>query len=122
MTVRAATLLSRVTPRPAEIPDSALVEQFVAGSGDAFAELVRRHGPMILGVCERVTGNRHDAEDAFQVTFLVLARKARNLTGAAPLGGWLYGVARRASLKAPAAAARRRRKGAARHAPRAPSH
>jgi RNA polymerase sigma factor (sigma-70 family) len=113
MTVRAATLLSRVAPRLAENPDSTLVEQFVAGGGEAFAELVRRHGPMVLGVCERVTGNRHDAEDAFQVTFLVLARKARNLTGVVPLGGWLYGVARRAALKARAAAARRRQQEAA---------
>ena len=110
MTIRPATLLSRIVPRTAAIPDSALVEQFVAGGGDAFAELVRRHGPMVLGVCQRVTGNRHDAEDAFQVTFLVLARKARNLAGLAGLGGWLYGVARRAALKTRAAAARRQQK------------
>ena len=113
MAVRAATLLSRVAPRHAGVPDAALVEQFVAGGGEAFAELVRRHGPMVLGVCRRVTGNRHDAEDAFQVTFLVLARKARGRAGQAHLGGWLYGVARRAALKARAAAARRRWKEAA---------
>ena len=92
------------------LSDEELLEQFVAGSEDAaeaaFTVLVDRHGAMVLGVCRRVLGNRHAAEDAFQATFLVLARKAQTIARREQLPSWLHGVARRAALDARARAAR----------------
>ena len=68
--------------RAAADPDGQLLERFAARrEGKAFEELVRRHGPMVLGVCRRVLGGWHDAEDAFQATFLILAKKAATITG-----------------------------------------
>jgi RNA polymerase sigma factor (sigma-70 family) len=90
--------------------DSELLEQFVSGSEEvaeaAFTALVDRHGAMVLGVCRRVLGNRHAAEDAFQATFLVLARKAPAIARREQLASWLHGVARRAAMDARARAAR----------------
>lgn len=88
--------------------DGALLARYRAGrDDDAFGALVRRHGPMVLGVCRRVLRDPHAAADAFQVTFLVLAKRS----GACPpgvLGAWLYGVAVRTALKARGRDARRR--------------
>src|SRR6516165_7688836 len=76
--------------------DQQLLEQFVTRREQtAFAALVRRHGPMVLGVCRRVVGHDQDAEDAFQATFLVLARKAASVSPPEAVGNWLYGVAYR---------------------------
>src|SRR5213083_2590539 len=89
--------------------DAWLLARFRADREEAaFEALVRLHGPMVLGVCRRVLGNSHDAEDAFQATFLVLVRKAASIGQRELLGNWLYGVAYRTALDARAAAARRR--------------
>ena len=89
--------------------DGQLLARFVAARDEAsFASLVRRHGPMVLGVCRRILHDFHDAEDAFQATFLVLARKATTLVVGESLGCWLYEVAYRTALEASTLSARRR--------------
>src|SRR5262245_34405674 len=91
--------------------DGQLLERFAAGRDEAaFAELVRRHGPRVLGVCRRVTGHDQDAEEAFQATFLALAHKAAALAEPALLASWLHGVAHHKALKARATADRLRAK------------
>jgi RNA polymerase sigma factor (sigma-70 family) len=76
----------------------------------AFATLVRRHGPMVLGACRRVLGHVQDAEDAFQATFIVLARKGRRVADQQTIGGWLHGVACHVALDARRRAGRRKSK------------
>ena len=77
-----------------DFPDSELLERFVQGNDDAaFTVLIDRHGPMVLGICRRKLANFHDAEDACQATFLVLARKAASVRKKTSLSSWLHGVA-----------------------------
>src|SRR4029434_4618843 len=89
--------------------DVDLLVQFARSRNEtAFAALVQRHGPMVRTVCRRVLGNLDTADDAFQATFLILARKANSLTRPAALAGWLHGVAFRAARKARALQSTRR--------------
>ena len=91
------------------LTDGQLLARFVATRDEpAFAALVRRHGPMVLGVCRRLLPRGPDAEDAFQATFLVLFRRARALDRGGSVANWLYTVAYHVALRARADAARRR--------------
>src|SRR5438045_5607028 len=88
--------------------DARLLARYVAtGDEAAFELLVWRHGGLVFGVCRRVLGDSHAAEDAFQATFLALARKARAVRRGEALAGWLHRVARRVASRARAATARR---------------
>jgi RNA polymerase sigma-70 factor (ECF subfamily) len=103
--LRRAVLL----PDGAGLTDGQLLESFVSQRDEAaFGVLVRRHGPMVLGVCRRVLRNHHDAEDAFQATFLVLVRKAASIVPREMVANWLYGVAHRTALKARSMIAKQR--------------
>jgi RNA polymerase sigma factor (sigma-70 family) len=92
--------------------DGQLLARFVGQKGEcaeaAFTTLVRRHGPMVLGVCRRVLNSSHEAEDAFQSTFLVLAKKAAMIARRETLANWLYGVALRTAKDARSRMLRRR--------------
>jgi len=88
--------------------DASLLRRFVARRDEAaFAALLQRHAPRVFGVCRQVLGNPHDAEDAFQATFLVLARKAGSVRRGQSLSAWLYRVALNVARTARARAARR---------------
>jgi RNA polymerase sigma factor (sigma-70 family) len=91
--------------------DAQLLERYRQMRDEAaFESLILRHGPMVFGICRRVLANVHDAEDAFQATFLVLVRKAASIRRRKALGAWLYGVAYRTALEARGAMAKRRAK------------
>jgi RNA polymerase sigma factor (sigma-70 family) len=94
------------------LTDGQLLERFATRGGDpaetAFTALVERHGPMVWRVCRAILGDDHEAEDAFQATFLVLVRKSRSLWVRDSLGPWLHRVARRAAVRARVTAGRRR--------------
>jgi RNA polymerase sigma factor (sigma-70 family) len=95
----------------ADRADGELLECFISQRNEAaFAALLRRHGPMVLGVCRRILRDEADAEDAFQATFLVLVRRAASIEPRGMVGNWLYGVAHRTALKAKARNCRRRAK------------
>jgi RNA polymerase sigma factor (sigma-70 family) len=97
----------------AGLSDRQLLERFTArgepADEAAFAAIVARHGPMVLGVCRQLLGDHHHAEDAFQATFFVLARQARSIREPDRLGNWLYGVALRTARQARAQIDCRRR-------------
>jgi RNA polymerase sigma factor (sigma-70 family) len=99
----------------AGLSDGQLIERFLSGPRDeaqaAFANLVDRHGALVMGVCRRLLPDPNDADDAFQATFLVLVRKAHSIVRKDLLANWLYGVAFRTARVARARAARRRAKG-----------
>ena len=92
--------------------DAQLLDQFVAQRDDAaeaaFEELVIRHGPMVLRVCRGVLHDAHDAEDAFQAVFLVLANRARSIRRGGSVASWLFGVAYRVATRGKRSASRRR--------------
>src|SRR5207302_6758573 len=94
----------------ADLTDGELLECFEGGREPAALEaLVRRHAPMVWGVCRRLLRNHHDAEDAFQATFLVFVRKAADVPGRA-VANWVYGVARQTAVRLRATAAKRGRR------------
>jgi RNA polymerase sigma factor (sigma-70 family) len=93
----------------AGLTDGQLLEEYISHRDEAaLAALVRRHAPMVWGVCRRVLRNHHDAEDASQATFLVLVRRASSITSRDLLANWLYGVAHQTAMKARATAAKRK--------------
>ena len=98
-------------PESQAVTDGQLLERFIERADQAaFATLVQVHGPMVLGVCRRITAHHHDAEEAFQAAFLVVARKAGAVRPRHMIANWLYGVAYREALKVRTASVRRRAK------------
>src|SRR5262245_5946652 len=103
--------LRRAVARPDEAgsSDGQLLSRYLATRDEAaFEAIVRRHGPMVLGVCRRLLRDRHEVHDAFQATFLVLVRKAASVAPPEMLPNWLHGVARQTAVRARSSAARRR--------------
>jgi RND family efflux transporter MFP subunit len=109
MTTRLPKVFEHLPEHGHGLTDGQLLARFVAGRDEAsFAALLRRHGPMVFGVCRRVLRDAHDAEDAFQATFLILARKASAVVKRDSVGSYLYAVAYHTALEAARAIARRR--------------
>src|SRR5262245_47759648 len=95
--------------RASRATDGHLLDCFIRRREEAaFAELLQRHGPMVWDVCRQILHDAHDAEDAFQATFLVLVRKAGSIRKHDSLKSWLYGVAYRVAVRAKAQSAKRR--------------
>ena len=93
------------------LPDADLLKRFIADrDAAAFAVLVRRHGPLVWGVCRNLLLEDGEAEDAFQATFLALVKSASSVNRPEALGGWLHGVAYRVAMKARRSAARRKKR------------
>src|SRR5204863_9030901 len=102
--------IQALLPAVDDCTDRELLERYASGrDGAAFAELLRRHGPRVYGTCRRVSGNPADADDAFQATFFVLARKADAIRAKDAVGAWLHGVAVRVARRARQQAITRRR-------------
>ncbi len=94
---------------PDPLPDRELLRRFTSGGDEAaFEAVMRRHGPLVLGIGRRLLGNAHDAEEVYQATFLLLARKAGSLPWRESVAGWLCEVARRLALEARGEVLRRR--------------
>ena len=104
-------LRKAVQPEGTGLTDGQLLRQYVSCRDEsAFAVLVRRHGPMVLAMCRRMLRHAQDAEDAFQATFVILARKGHRIDGRQTIGGWLHGVAYRVALDVRRRAARHQSK------------
>jgi RNA polymerase sigma factor (sigma-70 family) len=96
---------------PQGVTDAQLLKRFIADRDEeAFAAIVRRHGPMVLAVGRRILGNSHDIDDTFQASFFILAQKARSMLNRQAVGSWLYTVAYRTALAAKKRNIRRQRK------------
>jgi RNA polymerase sigma factor (sigma-70 family) len=94
-----------------EVSDVVLLDRFVEQWDQAaFRDLVRRHGPMVFGMCRRILRDPHAAEDAFQATFLLLVRKARSIRKRESVGPWLHGVAQRVAREARGIAVRQQKR------------
>src|SRR5215831_9248948 len=107
---RTIDVIQALIPLADDCSDRELLQRYSSShNGAAFAELVRRHGPMVYGTCRRIANNGADADDAFQATFFVLARRACSIRSAR-IGSWLHGVAVKVARKAQQQASKRKRR------------
>lgn len=103
--------LHHLTGGNSTLTDGQLLGRFVSSrDAAAFELLIRRHGPLVWGICRRILGNAHDAEDAFQAVFLILVRRASSLNLTRTLAAWLHGVACRVAVRARDASFRRQQR------------
>src|SRR5262245_45073130 len=110
VSARTIEAIQAILPIADDCTDRELLRRYSSSrNGAAFAELVRRHGPMVYGTCRRIAHNGPDADDAFQATFFVLARKADAIRSKDAVGAWLHGVAVKVAQRARQQAVTRRR-------------